>query len=473
MSEKVYFKVAFLSDIVLNASSNTEGKVEILDFITGSAFLGMVAKEYDKYKNPFDIFHSGKVRFSEAIPLFGEKLSYKAPFSFFYPKNDKSLEEVYNNHFLDYSKQEIKDKQPKQLRKGYITSDLEYFELDFNYEQKSAFDKNLRKSKKSSMFGYKALKKGSIWSFFIEFDKDINEEDKKRVLSLLEGEKNLGKSKQSQYGRVRIEKISDELEENIEEEVKEDSITYMYVNSSLALVDENGFPSYIPNEKNLIHIKDKKNLKLKDTKVILEKSQIRTKEITPFNGIRKTNDSSRLIIEKGSVIALENVSKEDEKILKKGIGTYLSEGYGQVLLNPKFLLLGKNNESFDLKKQDYIYEDTVENLGKKDEVLLSFLLKKVENKEKEQTIAQEVQEFIKNNKNKFKKVKKSQWGQIRAILQVNNKNYADEIENFITHGVSEKQWKEGEDIIKDIVKTKSFEFLKLLSIQMPKQGDDK
>ena len=49
--KKIDFKVTFLSDIVLNKSSNTEGNVETLDFITGASFLGMVAKNYDKFEN--------------------------------------------------------------------------------------------------------------------------------------------------------------------------------------------------------------------------------------------------------------------------------------------------------------------------------------------------------------------------------------------------------------------------------------
>ncbi len=458
MSEKIYFKVTFLSDIVLNASSNTEGKIEILDFITGSAILGMAAKEYDKYNNSFDIFHSGKVKFGEATPLINGKISYKVPFSFFYPKNNKSLEEVYNNHFLDYSKQEIRDTQPKQLRKGYITSDLKYFELDFNYEQKSAFDKEKRKSKDSSMYGYRALKKGSTWIFNIDFDDSINDEDKQKVLSLIKGEKNLGKSKQTQYGKIKIEKI-DEMKENIEEDYQ-DKFTYMYINSSLALVDENGFSTFIPS---------KENLNLIDGEVVLEDSQIRTKEITPYNSIRKTNDSSRLVIEKGSVIVLKNLSPKDKENLKKGIGAYLSEGYGQVLLNPKFLLLGQDSKSFSLNKIEYSYKDTLSNLGQKDEVLLKFLAQRVEDKQKEQTVAQEVQEFINKHYKLFvNKVNKAQWGQIRAILQVNENTYKEEVEEFISHGISEKQWKDGLEIMKDILKNKSIEFLKLLSIQMPK-----
>ena len=50
MTQK-YYKLTFLSDIVLQGSSNTEGKVETLDYITGSSILGIVAKNYDKFEN--------------------------------------------------------------------------------------------------------------------------------------------------------------------------------------------------------------------------------------------------------------------------------------------------------------------------------------------------------------------------------------------------------------------------------------
>jgi len=75
--KKIDFKVTFLSDIVLHSSSNTEGNIEVLDYITGASFLGMVAKNYDSFENPFEVFHSGKVKFGEARPLFGNKPTYK------------------------------------------------------------------------------------------------------------------------------------------------------------------------------------------------------------------------------------------------------------------------------------------------------------------------------------------------------------------------------------------------------------
>ena len=57
--KELVFQVEFLSDIVLPATSNTEGNIEQLDFIPGSNFLGMAAREYDHYNDSFSVFHSG------------------------------------------------------------------------------------------------------------------------------------------------------------------------------------------------------------------------------------------------------------------------------------------------------------------------------------------------------------------------------------------------------------------------------
>jgi hypothetical protein len=63
---ELIFKIKFLSDVILRATSNTEGNIDNLDFISGSNFLGIVSKNYKKFQNPFEIFHSGKVRFGDA-----------------------------------------------------------------------------------------------------------------------------------------------------------------------------------------------------------------------------------------------------------------------------------------------------------------------------------------------------------------------------------------------------------------------
>lgn len=459
--KKIDFKVTFLSDIVLHSSSNTEGNIEVLDYITGASFLGMVAKNYDSFENPFEVFHSGKVKFGEARPLFGNKPTYKTPFSFFNPKLDTDLEEVYNNHFVE--NEEILNKQLKQIRSGYITSDLESINLDYVYSQKAAYNKELRRSKDSSMYGYKAIKKGTTWKFSISFD-EIDEKTEQQILENILGEKYLGKSKTSQYGKVLIEKLDNFKEENIENLTLSET-TYVYINSSLALFDENGMPTFEPT---------KDNLGLKDASIDWTKTQIRTKTFTPFNYKRQTNDYSRLVVERGSVIALSNASSEDINILKNGIGVYLSEGYGEVLINPNFLL---KKEKFSLNKQKIKYEATKTISLEEDKTLISFLINKQNSNTQVYDLGTKVQEFITKHQKEFDMVSKSQWGQIRMIVQVYKDNYKDEIVKFITKRdknaeenkkTSKKHWEKGFGTFVSTLDKENVEFIKLLSMMMPK-----
>ena len=459
--KKIDFKVTFLSDIVLNSSSNTQGNIETLDYITGASFLGMVAKNYNDFENSFEVFHSANVRFGEATPLFKNKPTYKVPFCFFHPKLDENKKEVKNNHFIKYEDEIELNKQYKQVRSGYITSNLDYINLDYVYSQKAAYDKTNRKSKDSFMFGYKAIKKGATWKFSIKFD-DIDEKTQNQVIENILGEKYLGKSKTSQYGKVLIEELKDFKEENLEN-INLGGTTFVYINSSLALFDENGMPTFEPT---------KENLGLKDATIDWDNTQIRTKKFTPYNSKRETNDYTKLVIEKGSVIALKNTSLEDINILKNGIGAYLSEGYGEVLINPSFLL---KEDSFSLNKiqKEDIREEIQEE--KVDNNLISFLQNKKESKNKTYSLGEEVQEFMNKNKEKFKTVSKSQWGQIRMIVQFNQKDkiYVEKIKDFITHGTSKKQWENGKKLFFDTLDSKKIEFIKLLSIMMPKVKEDK
>ncbi len=454
--KKIDFKVTFLSDIVLNSSSNTEGNIETLDFITGASFLGMVAKNYDVFENPFEVFHSGKVRFGEATPLFESKPTYKVPFSFFAPKLDNNKQEMKNNHFIDYEDEKELDKQYKQIRSGYITSNLDYVNLDYNYSQKSSYDKKNRKSKDSSMYGYKAIQKGTIWKFSIKFD-DVDEKVQNKVIGNILGEKYLGKSKTSQYGKVLVEELKDFKEENLEN-INLGGTTYIYINSSLALFNENGMPTFEPT---------KENLGLINASIDWENTQIRTKKFTPYNFKRQTNDYTRLVIEKGSVIALVDASPEDMNILKDGIGAYLNEGFGEVLINPSFLLKQDSFSLNKIEKKDIKLEIQEE---KVDNILISFLTQKTKQKTDIYDLGKEVQEFIDNHKKEFDTVSKSQWGQIRMIVQFNQKNrdYIEKIKDFITHGTSKKQWENAERTLFSILDTKDIEFIKLLSMMMPK-----
>ncbi len=444
MKELIY-EVTFLSDIVLPATSNTEGNIQNLDFIAGSNFLGMVAREYDKFDDSFSVFHSGAVRFGDATILKEGKLTYKMPLSYFHEKLDDG--KIFNHHlitnFSDFN-------QLKQKRNGYITKDLDIVYVDYNYSQKSAYDKKHRRSLDSSMFGYSAIEQGTKWQFSIKIDKAVSDKDLELIKKSIVGKKRLGKSKSAQYGLVDIAAMESEAAASVKSEIILPDAAVLYANSRLALVDEQGNPTY-----------DLKYLLggLDDDNIDYTRCQIKTLTFTPYNGVRQTKDYERVCISKGSVIVLKGISAEQSAEIKKGVGAYLSEGFGEILLNPGFL----SEYSFDFKKENRD-KDEMKRIEIKSD-LAKFLKQREDRTKARLDILNKTDDFIGKHKTLYTKIKNSQWGKIRSICTSGGDNFRDEIKEYISSGV--KAW-DSQQINTLLNEQYSLEFIKLISIQMPK-----
>jgi len=434
--KKVYFRVKFLSDIVLHATSNNEGKIEQLDFIPGSNFLGIVAKNYSKFDNPFDVFHSGKVRFGDATVVVNEKVTYKMPLSFFHEKLDKSI--IFNHHLIeDFSK----FNQLKQKRDNYITKDLDEVIIDYKYSQKSAYDKSKRRSKESSMYGYRAIKRGSIWQFCISYDESI---DIEQIKSYLLNKQRLGKSRSAEYGLIEISEGGKE-----EYIVKESNdYDYLYLKSRVALFDKHNNPTL-----------DVKYI-TEDLDVVYEKTQIRTSTFTPYTRARETKDYQRVVINRGSVVVVKKLTATQKEKIENGVGAYLSEGFGEIIVNPSFLFVNEFSfNKIDIKK--------IKNSSNKINNTIKFLEARKESETKLVEMLQKLEKSIEQMKKTYRDISKSQWGRVRAILNSNDETYKDKIIEYISNGVkkwSENQIKEFKKLLND-----DREYLMLVVLKLQKE----
>jgi hypothetical protein len=439
---ELIFNVEFLSDVVLPATSNTEGNIERLEFIPGSNFLGMVAREYAKFSDSFNVFHSGKVRFGDATLLVDGEATYKMPLSFFHEKLEKN--KMVNHHLIEDFSQ---FKQLKQKRNGYITQNLQEVALEYNYAQKSAYDKNERRSKEGSMYGYFSIPAGTLWQFSVKYD-EIDNEDLERLKTNLLGKKRLGKSKSSQYGQIRIRQ--GEKASELQSHLKQGKTTVVYAKSRIALVDKEGNPTY-----DLKYLLDG----LEDSNIVWEKSQIKTSTFTPYNGAMQTKTYSRVVINSGSVIVLQNLSSEQLECLEKGVGVYLSEGFGELLLNPSFL---EKEGLFELNDEPKKEEPKPLAIT---EHSVKFLNNRESKKRETLALASRVHLFIEENKKLYRNISNSQWGTIRSICSGSSSNFRDEIRDYISDG--KVTWKT-EQIESLLEEGKSRAFIQLLSMQMPK-----
>jgi len=473
--KELIFQVEFLSDIVLPASSNTEGNIEPLDFIPGNNFLGMVAKNYDNFSNSFDIFHSGKVRFGDATLLVDGEETYKMPFSFFHPKLDET--KIYHHHFISQNLE-----QPKQMQSGYILADLsnglKVKYLNYNYAQKSAYDAKNRRSKTSSMYGYKSIEAGRKWQFTVKHDEKMSSEDIKLLKETLIKSKRLGKSKSSQYGQIKITEGGEVRD--VTSIVERDEVI-LYAKSRIALVDEHGNATY-----DLKYLFD-------GIEIDYPKCQIKTSTFTPYNGAMQTKTYERLVIEKGSVIIVKKLTDEQRKELETGVGLYLSEGFGELLINPSFLMQEEEIKLDETKKKsdNQNQREKIELESKYNTV--NFLINRNNREIKKLDLANEIATFIRDNKSALGKKMNSQWGTIRSLtLQAQDADVLEKLlfedtpknkpKGFLMSKRAKDKW--DSTLIDNMKKLRVFcskegnkidyiQFIRLLAIDAPKQKEEK
>lgn len=499
--KRLNFICTFESDIVLHASSNTEGKIEKLNCIPGSNFLGMVARNYAGFGvDAFDVFHSGEVCFGDGHIIVDGEPSYHMPFSFQAYKG-KSFEdaqekdELFVHHFLeatDFEEATAKGTQYKQQRVGFFTASGKYAKLEHSYKQKSAYDKKKRRSKDSTMFGYHALPRKSKWAFCVTLNDSMQKHEEK-IKDLLIGTKRLGKSKSAEYGLVEIAfENSVETSENIVIEPQtinsnqNEKYLYLYAKSRLVLTAENGINSYTPSIESLgFNAND-------NVSIDWSKSQVRTSRYTPYVGARRNFDPERLVIDKGSVIVVEVIGEYNQgafmQKIQKPIGLYISEGHGEVIVNPSWLL--KKKVEFDNEKVKFAdKKDSTNNQTKMIEQkkdLNNWLTTQRERKQKEATLLSEVFAFIEINNVKNKK---SQWGQIRSLcrqskdsddlfdLLFSMDNVNGHPKGFLRHGKGLDKWNKSGNLIDNLAAEKANKnddykkFVTLLSIYAPKEDD--
>lgn len=423
--KKITFQCKLLSDVVLNASGASEGRLPSLDFIPGSNFLGIVATKYGDAKAQniaMDLFHNGNVRFGDAHMLLNNKRSHKLPAAWYFKKGSPLQEGIYLHHKM---KQEEHNKLTeagivlKQARQGFFIKKGEKFVQITSddakyYAMKSAYDKERRRAEDEKLFGYTALRRDTCWQFTVTLtDSANNNVVAGFVRDILapnnSGKHNIGLSRSAQYGRVQI----DFVEENdivLPQANKTSGTVALYADSRLAFFDEYGQPTLRPEAK---------MLGLPNSEIIWEKSQILTSRYSPWNGKRRVQDADRICIEKGSVFIVE-VKNDDLSSLRSGVGYYKNDGFGEIIIDPDFLTAHDENgkltmtleESGDIfAEQDATGPHTT--LSENSQIVVNWLENKKQFHTDNQEILKLVNEFTAQHHSKFQKEFASQWGMIR------------------------------------------------------------
>ena len=307
------------------------------------------------------LFHRGKVRFGDAHPVSKEgNRTLRIPASMYYSKlgeekiengeETMNYEILIHHHIPETRNKRIEDFQPKQCRSGFYDFEKRKAnskillheiktEVHKSFALKSAYDRDMRRSADSQMYGYESLRKESEWAFSVYFDNDIDYKYIEQIRDSLRGELRIGRSRTAQYGLIQIDLLEEaggnSTNKNISvlEKKKEmgniEKYVLVYADARLIFLDKYGFPTFQPNPK---------DLGFENGEIDWEMSQIRTFQYAPWNFKRQARDTDRCGIEKESVFYIKQKGNDNVKYTEDDlVGSYQNEGFGKMIMNPAFL----------------------------------------------------------------------------------------------------------------------------------------
>ena len=329
MKTRLFYTLTTIDPIIVSQSSATTNNHQGLDYIPGSALLGLVASRlYPALTETqtWQLFHSGEVQFSAAYPVVEQQLSLPIPASWHVAKgeamtvNDR-INPMLQNQALDFTRDQTI--QYKQCRQGYVTANGAVAVVKQGVVTKTALDRQTGTVKEGSLFSYSFLDAKQTFMGWIDC---ASVDDKSAIETILAGTHRLGRSRGSEFGRVSIECIDAPQWPTAQ---PAQNRLVLWCLSDCQCLNHIGLPTYTPQLTDLV-TGASGNLNT-------SQSFIRTTTVSRFNQKRQGFDSEQALIAKGSVLVFDGVTITDEQLVlltTNGIGLNRQQGLGWVMVNP-------------------------------------------------------------------------------------------------------------------------------------------
>lgn len=441
--QQIHFKITLKSNIIINERSATEGLHTTLDFIPGNNFLGMAAAKLYRTLAPeeaFLLFHSGKVRFSDATPLYQHSRPMLVKPRVWMVEKGKKAEDGMRLFSTDLIRNNS-TVQFKPTKSGYFSLEADQTTLvDYTLKKgqtiKTAYNSEKRKSDDSKLFTYEHLEKGTEWMATVTADDDVSNALLEKISTTLEGSQRVGRSSSAEFGLIEMKRL---------QELKKPTggtwhkgLNYVYAASRLIFTNQAGEPVLEPQ---VCHFG------LKSGTIDFSQSQVGLFRYSPYNGKRKVYDVERVGFERGTVFCInldESVDAEPPLI----VGSYQHEGFGEVLVNPSFIL---NTDLLKFKKTNKDDGNEKEsNPSKINSLLINYLHDAKAYSEAEVEADERIAGFVEDHGASMNKLGNSQWGSIRAMAlaeiakpDASFKELHTTISEYINHGIKADAWSKG------------------------------
>jgi len=443
-----WLDMELLDNVVLSASSATEGGHKCLDYLPGSVLLGAVAAKMYKDLGP-ELLLSGKIRFHNGLPLSeGGQLGFPMPLSYQRFKEDQTGTLLDGLRITDNEAEgwarEGKVVQP--WRGGAVTLSGETFKARQHNTMKGAIDRDkFGISSESQLFDYQFLARGQRFITKVQVDDSVTEPQFKQIITALTAAPiHLGRSRSAEFSRVKATTADPFALPSIKP-LDGKQITFYLVND-LALYRQ-GIPSLTPTPADF-HLPG-------EALVIWDKCFIRTRRYAPWNRFRNCRDPERQVLARGSVITFELPDNHEiapdevDNKLAVGIGAYRQDGLGWVFCQPDFVVAPVKTLA---ETRAWSPHDgrTPTDLTDPASQLLAGFLKSQQPRRKDETPQEIGSKWAKEWWRLQKKLKdisdetpgKSQWSQIRGFAEhaATRAELVSQINNFCGHAMRQRYW---------------------------------
>lgn len=330
--QRLKYSIKTLSPILFSKESGDRNLTETFDFIPGRVLQGIFAGKYIKSKNLGanahndgifkDLFLNDKVFFSNAYIIGkSDEVFYPTPYSIQYEKENK--ENVYDLLL----KQEDSEFLQTKHSGGYCfleDSNVKNLTIEKSLNFHHGRDKDIGTSKKGIIFNYESIKKGQLFEGYISGNTDllnfIIENFGKEFIAYT------GRSKSSQYGKIKIELTS--KPEDIEVKLEPNPVTSITFLSDVILINEYG------KSECSIELFEKYLQEKISSEIKIKKSFVKPRRVDNYVSIWKLKKPSEICYSAGSCFLTEGMKDSDlEKLIEleiNGIGERKSEGFGRI-----------------------------------------------------------------------------------------------------------------------------------------------
>lgn len=341
--KQINLDISLLQPLVISQDAASAGAHHSLDYIPGSNLLGIAASrlygELDS-KNAFALFHSGRVRFGDGLPLSGHDVALPVPLSWHVFKGESPTTDPAANgsdkyfdseKIFDASRAEAGNRQPEQLRSGYVDPDGRQIQPAMEQTLKTAIDAATGTAATSQLFGYEALSAGQHYHCILQADDEVDDALWQRLLDVLQGPARIGRSRSAQFGQVLISRADTAPVAFQFDPITADRQLTLWLTSDLLLLDQ-GQPCLTPRPQ-LLGLPA-------DSKWLAERSFIRSRRYSSYNGYRRHYDPERQVICRGSILRYQLPASHDPALaekLSRGLGRRQELGLGRLVVNPRLL----------------------------------------------------------------------------------------------------------------------------------------